>query len=183
MSSRAIREHKLPSSSVLSIEKALHNHFTPPYNNEDMLNSYIAAKGCSEPPLSHYVFFWTSCGTLYIDRQPKTHRWGDPRIGKFAIRSQPDDIQHVGFIRLDLEWREKQGDLLEFAVTTIGFDGQHLSDKRYPHIKVKLGLILITGCSDSTPKVYTRVAAVEWKVSQEDWVCWARPEQRLIALV
>ena len=72
---------------------------------------------------------------------------------------------------------------MEFAVTAIGFDGQHLSDKRYPHIKVKLGLILITGGSDSTPKVYTRVAAVEWKVSQEDWVCWARPEQRLIALV
>jgi hypothetical protein len=68
----------------------------------------------------------------------------------------------------------KQPDLLEFAVTAIGFDGQDISDKRYRHIRVKLGLILITTCSGSTPKVYTRVAAIEGKISQEEWVRMAR---------
>jgi hypothetical protein len=74
--SRAIREHKLNSSSVISIEEAIDKHFTPPSNNERILDSYISAKDRSGPPLSHYVFFWPSCGTLYIDRQPKIHRGG-----------------------------------------------------------------------------------------------------------
>jgi hypothetical protein len=155
MCSRAIREHKLHPSSVVSIEEAINKHFTPPTNNERILNSYISAKDRSRPPLSHYVFFWTSCGTLYIDRQPNIHRGGDSRIGKFAIRSQPDNFERLGFVRLDFEWREKQPDLLEFAVTTIGFDGQYL-EERYPQIRVTLGFILITTCSDSTLKVYTR---------------------------
>jgi hypothetical protein len=182
MRSRVIQEHKLSSSSIISIEEAIDKHFTPPSNNERILNSYISARDLSGSPLSHYVFFWTSCGTLYIDRQPKTHRGVVPRIGKFAIHSQPDDIEPVGFVRLDFEWREKQPDMLEFAVTAIGFDGLHIGE-RYPHIRVKLGLILITACSDSTPKVYTRVAAVEGKISQGEWVYSARSEQRLVALV
>jgi hypothetical protein len=88
MRSRVIQEHKLSSSSIISIEEAIDKHFTPPSNNERILNSYISARDLSGSPLSHYVFFWTSCGTLYIDRQPKTHRGVVPRIGKFAIHNQ-----------------------------------------------------------------------------------------------
>jgi hypothetical protein len=37
----------------------------------------------------------------------------------------------VGFVRLDYEWREKQPNMLEFAVTTVGLAFELLSPHRF----------------------------------------------------
>jgi hypothetical protein len=42
-------------------------------------------------------------------------------------------------------------------------------------------LIAISG--DTQPIAYTRVAAAERKIEQDDWVAMGKPEQRLLALV
>lgn len=83
---RAIEEGRLSSTSEILIEKAIKGHFTPPKNYEHLLDSYISLKDRSGPPLSHYVFFWTSCDTLFVDRQPKYDRKGNSSIGEFTIR-------------------------------------------------------------------------------------------------
>ncbi|KAN0110061.1 hypothetical protein V8E51_006448 [Hyaloscypha variabilis] len=173
---RAIKEGKIPSSSVHSINMT-NKHFTPPSNHQDILNLYLSAKERSGPPASHYVFFWTSCGTLYVDRRPKNYRGDDLRIKKFAVRLFPNSSLPVGFVRLDYEWREKQPDMLEFAVTTVG-----LAVDSFTYY-INLGLILITSRCESMPKAYTRVAVLEAKIDQESWVNFAEPEQRLVALI
>jgi hypothetical protein len=94
MRRRALREGQLYYSSIISIEKAIDKHFTPPSNNEHILKSYISAKDRSGPPLSHFVFFWTSCGTLHVDRQPNTtgratQESGNLRFVHIQIRLNP----------------------------------------------------------------------------------------------
>lgn len=169
---RAIEEGVLPSRSQLSIEKAIKEHFTPPKTHEHLLDLYISFEPRSGPPLSHYVFFWTSCATLHLDREPKDNRKGNSSIGNFRIRLQPDSYSSIGFVRLDFEWREKQPGMLEFVGIQMFC----------PRIVVKLGLMLITSCANTTPKAYTRVAAVHGRLEQEDWII-ARPKQRLLALI
>jgi hypothetical protein len=177
MCNRAIQNGKIPSSSVISINRTINKHLTPPYNHEDILNLYVSAKERSGPPASHYVFSWTSCGTLYVDRRPKDDRGDDLRIKKFAVRTEPNSSFPVGFVRLDYEWREKQPDMLEFAVTTVG-----LAVDSFTYY-INLGLILITSRCESMPKAYTRVAVLEARIDQESWVNFAEPEQRLVALI
>ncbi len=96
---RAIKTGKITYSSVLSINRTSNKHLTPPYNHQDTLNFYISAKERSGPPASHYVFSWTSCGTLYVDRRPKDDRGDDLRIKKFAVRTEPNSSFAVGFVR------------------------------------------------------------------------------------
>jgi hypothetical protein len=172
---RAIEEGVLSSWPDLSMEKAIYKHFTPPKTHEHLLDLYISFERRSGPPLSHFVFFWTSCATLHVDREPKDKWKGNSSIGNFAIRLQLDSYQSIGCVRLDSEWRERQPEMLEFAVTTLGFGGKFRK-------VVQLGLMLIKSCANTTPKAYTKVAAVHGGVEPEDWVI-ARPEQRLVALI
>jgi hypothetical protein len=78
---------------------------------------------------------------------------------------------------LDYKWREKQPNLLEFAVTTVGLAFELLSPL------IDFGLILITRRRDSIPKAYTRVAVLEARINQGRWVNSVKQEQRLVALI
>lgn len=162
-------------SSILEMKGEFSKHFIPPNDHENILYSYISLKDHSGTPLSHHVFFWTSCGTLHVDLQPTDHKKGGSNIGKFAVRLEPHNLNWIGFVHLDLEWREKQPGVLEFAVTTAGFAF------RAP-VVVKLGLMLITSCTITTPRAYTRVATINRRVKMGDWIS-TRPQQRLLALI
>jgi hypothetical protein len=177
MCNRAIQDVKIRSSSVLSINKTINEHLTAPYNHQDILNLYVSAAERTGPPVSHYVFSWTSFGTLYVNRQPKNDRGDDLRIKKFAVHTERNDMSPVGFVRLDYEWREKQPNMLEFAVTTVGLAFELLSPL------IDFGLILITRRRDSMPKGYIRVAVFEARINQGRWVNSVKQEQRLVALI
>lgn len=176
---RAIEERILNSSVQISIEKSIREHFTPPKNYEHLLDSYISLEDRSGPPLSHFVFFWTSCSTLHVDRQPEPDREGNPSIREFFIRL-PDRYLPIGKVRLDSEWREKQPEMLEFAVITAGFNYCVWFD--IYEIVVTLGLMLITSCTSTKPEAYTRVTAVQGRVEQEGWIK-SGAQQRLLALI
>ncbi|RDL30184.1 uncharacterized protein BP5553_10462 [Venustampulla echinocandica] len=176
---RAIEEGISGSEFEIPIQKSIKEHFTPPKNYEHLLDSYISLKDRSGPPLSHYVFFWTSCSTLLVDRQPTYDREGNSSFGQFSIRLQPDSDHTIGHVRLDSEWREKQPEMLEFAVTTVGFYSGWFN---YPRIALKFGLMLITSCTNTKPEAYTRVTAVQGRVELEDWIK-SEPQQRLLALI
>jgi hypothetical protein len=162
--------------------KAIEEHFTPPLEYKHILSSYISAKTGLGPPISHSVFFWTSCGTLRVARQPR-HIWkSDLIVEEFAIYRNTttfdsyDNYYAVGFARLDISWREKQPDMLEFAVTTIGIE------RDVDKVWVNLGLMLIESSSNSAPKTYMRVPGVRAIIDQQSW-SKVKPQQRLLALV
>jgi hypothetical protein len=113
MCNRAIQEVKIHPSSVVSINKTINEHLTAPYNHQDILNLYVSASERTWPPASHYVFSWTSFGTLYVNRQPKNDRGDDLRIKKFAVCTERNDMSPVGFGSLGLRMARKAAQNVE----------------------------------------------------------------------
>ena len=87
------------------------------------------------------MFFLTSCGTLHKYQQSKDHKKRWFKHQEVCGSSKLHSINLVGFVHLDLEWREKQPEVLEFAVTIGGFYGKEVFE---PAIVVRLGIMLLT---------------------------------------
>jgi hypothetical protein len=150
-------------------------HFTPQPGQE--LQTYIELQSPNKPPLSHHIFLWASCASLYVDRIPKdeTYRvsWDLPiRINEGG--------EAIGSIHLRPEWREMESDDMEFFVSTVGV---HSSPSPTPHpVQVKFKVILKKLCYNTKPPVYKRIQVSHTNICQKDWMR-ANPESRLIALV
>jgi hypothetical protein len=91
----------------------------------------------------------------------------------------------MGYVRLNIAWRERQPEMLEFAVTTGGIvtSKELFDEKQWNHIAgVLFGVMLIESCGASSLKVYRRVPATNTTMGERQWSD-AKPQQRLIALI
>jgi hypothetical protein len=181
-----IQEGEADQNSLFSEETKA--HFTPPMDYEHILYSYVSQSHFG-PLLSHYVFFWASCASLYVDLHPSTNWRGEITLGRFAIYNRPKStrtaFEHdMGYVRLDAAWRERQPEMLEFAVTTGGIMMVNLYDRNKSEkaARILFKVILIENCGDSSLKVYKRVPATISTIMEHDWSD-AKPQQRLIALI
>jgi Heterokaryon incompatibility protein (HET) len=131
----------------------------------------------SNSPLSHHVFIWANCASLYVD--PILFPY--PKAWCCAIRIRKDTAP-IGFIHLRLDWREAQAKpWMEFMVSTVGVHSPH-PDNGLRSTKVKVTIILIKPLYDSQPPVYRRIQVAEPSIHFKDWRS-ADPKSRLIILV
>lgn len=94
------------------------------------------------------------------------------------LQTCPNSNFAVGYLRLDVAWRERQPEMLEFAVTTIGVN----TVRTFRRTMIRLGLMLIENCDDTALKVYRRIPATNTTIDQYWWP-FAEPQQRLLALI
>ena len=99
-------------------------------------------------------------------------------IGEFAIHRNIAllDNWSIGSAYLEVAWQEKQPEILEFAVTTIGMEEDHLGQ-----VCINLGLMLIESCDNSALKTYMRVLGARAIIDQQSWTK-VKPQQRFLAL-
>lgn len=122
----------------------------------------------STSPLSQHVFIWASCAKLYVDRTS---------VGTtYTIRTRPKD-NVIGAVELRPDWREMQGDQMEFFVTTAGV---YQTPDSKPEVKVRIMMIQLE--HKGKPPIYTRVQFSHTPISIQGWAL-ARPKSRLIALI
>jgi hypothetical protein len=164
------------SPGIACLEMELRQHFAPQICEEE-LATYI--KLLKPPkPLSHHIFLWASCASLYVDRPPKS--LNHPVTCDLPIRIKAGDRQ-IGSIRLKPEWREAEpDDYMHFFVSTAGV---HLPSGPAPHpSKLKFKVILTKLYHNTKLPVYKRIQVSHTAICQMDWTL-AHPESRYIALV
>jgi len=151
----------------LSAKTALQSMFNPkPGKNIDL---FIKQTTYCEPPLSHHIFLWASCVSLYIDRgstaECQSATW------KFAIRIKKGGPV-IGHIQLRPEWRKREPDFMPFFVSTASVSSGEL--------KFKIVLTKLHRVTDLPS--YKRIQVSQTPICATDWAL-ANPKSRLIALV
>jgi heterokaryon incompatibility protein (HET) len=168
-SGRHQRSNKATEIAYLKME--LLRHFTAQPSPE--LQTYLELQHPRKPPLSHHIFLWASCASLYVDRPQK-------RDGSRGLRMEEGGRQ-IGSIRLNSEWRETESlDHMDFFVSTVGMP-EPASAAPHPE-RVKMKVILIKLYQNMKPPVYKRIQVSHTDLSLSDWLL-ASPKSRLIALV
>lgn len=185
---RAIESGNFRSQNAISVDEGFRTHCTPPSDHEHALNSYASNASPSGPPLSHYVFFWTSFGKLWVNRHPHDIWKDDPTHGIFYIYAKAGltlPAPYVGFARLNIAWRAARPEMLEFAVTAMGvesYTGLEGHDRALARVKLRLILIERCGGIYGITPTYHMIPGVFVKIDQVDWIR-TTPEKRLLALV
>lgn len=164
------------NAAITRLEMELRRHFTP--QRRAKLATYIGQlPSPSKPPLSHHIFLWASCASLYVDRPPKALK--HPVTYDLPIRIKEAGIQ-IGSISLKPEWRETEPDYMHFFVSTAGVilpPGPPL----HP-LQLKFKVILTKLYHNTKPPVYRRIHVSHTAICETDWTL-AHPESRFIALV
>jgi hypothetical protein len=122
-----------------------------------------------EPPLSHYIFLWASCVSLYVDRLPTNE--GHPATWNFPLRIKKGGSP-IGYIPLRPEWRKTEPDSMQFFVSTANISSAEL----------KFKVILIKLYRVTNLPVYKRIQVSRTAICSTEWAL-ANPISRLIALV
>jgi hypothetical protein len=146
---------------------------SPPHN---ILSSCISLKRLV-PRLSHCLFIWASCASLYVDRKPHSFASG---LCDFSIRvSEAGDP--IGEINLRPEWRQAEtNSYMDFFVSTMSI--QVDSDKTSSTADVKFKVILIQRTNSGKTPLYRRIQVSHTSIHQLDWGL-ASPESHLIPLI
>jgi hypothetical protein len=163
-------------AEMARIEKELQRHFMPQPPSE--LATYIELHSPSKPPLSHHIFLWASCATLYVDRPSKAIK--HPVTWDLPIRIEKRDLQQIGSIRLKPKWRETEPGKMPFFVSTAGVIFP--SDSALYPLQLKFKIILTKLLYNTKPPVYQRIQVSHTTICQSDWER-AHPKSRFIALV
>jgi hypothetical protein len=163
------------NAAFTRLEMKLRQYFTP--QRRAKLATYIGQlPSPSKPPLSHHIFLWASCASLYVDRPPEALE--HPATCDLPIRIK-EAGQQIGSIRLRPEWRETEPDYMHFFVSTAGVilpSGPAL----HP-LQLKFKVILTKLYHDTKPPVYRRIHVSHTAICETDWTL-AHPESRFIAL-
>jgi hypothetical protein len=163
------------TTEIARLEMELRRLFTPQPCQE--LQTYIELQSPSKPPLSHHIFLWASCTSLYVDRPPEVMKCLE--TWDLLIRIK-EGARPIGSIRLKSEWRETEPDYMDFFVSTVGV---HSPPSPSPHpVQLKFKVILMKLYHNTKPPVYKRIQVSHAEICQTDWTL-ANPESRLIALV
>lgn len=163
------------TTEIARLKKELRQHFTPRLGQE--LQTYIELQSPYKPPLSHHIFLWASCASLYVDRPPKDVEC--PVVWDSPIRIK-EGTPPIGSIRLKSEWRKTEpGNYMDFFVSTVGV---HSSPGPAPHrVQLKFKVILIKLRHNTKLPVYKRIQVSHTNICRTDWLL-ANPKSRLIAL-
>jgi len=166
------------TEDIPRIETELRRQFTTQLCKE--LTIFVEQSIFSKPPLSHHIFLWANCASLYVDRLPKTA--GHPATWNYPLRIAKGDPQ-IGSIRLKPEWRETEPDYMHFFVSTAGAYLPPVSTDLAPHsLQLKFKVILTKLYRLMKLPVYKRIQVSHTAICPTDWAL-AHPESRLIALV
>lgn len=170
---RHLSESSDDAAEISRFERLLRRHFTP-QPCEILISTYIQEPNPSKPPLSHHIFLWASCASLYVD--PPLDVVYHPATYDFPIRIHKGGPQ-IGSIRLKPKWREKEPTYMHFFVSTTGIYSNS-GQPRQRGFKV----ILTKLYQNARLPVYKRIQVSNTAIRQMDWMR-AKPESRFIALV
>jgi hypothetical protein len=149
------------------IKKELQRMFTPQPCKD--LAIFLKQTTHFEPPLSHHIFLWASCASLYVDRLSINE--GRPNTWNFPLRIKKGRPP-IGYISLRPEWRKDEPDLMHFFVSTANISSAEL----------KFKIILTKLYRVTNLPVYKRIQVSQTAICASDWAL-AKPISRLIALV
>ena len=124
-------------------------------------------------PFSHFLRFWSSVASLYVDREGVR---GESRFGndRLFIRNRPNGPS-LALIYLNSKWRQAQPDNLYFVVLT-----RHSAYKTGKY-DTKSGLIVLLIELEPNSSVAQRVQLAFEPIDEAMWML-AKPSWRLITL-
>ena len=141
------------------------------------IETYIELQCPSKPLISHHLFIWVSCASLYVDRDLDDM---DQAVNlDLPIRIEKGG-ERIGSICLDWKWRESEPDNMDFFVSTVGIYPAHGPHSR--QIQLGYKIILMNLYHKSSPPAYRRIQVSSGRICWLDWKL-AKPQSHLIALV
>ena len=124
-------------------------------------------------PANHFLRFWSSVASLYVDREgtDREHRFGTDQL---FVRNCPTGPS-LALIHLNRKWRQAQPDSLDFVVLS-----RHSAYKTGKY-DTKSGLVVLLIEREANSSVAHRVQLAVDPIDEALWML-ARPSWRLITL-